>query len=615
MKRVVWLLALILLVLGAGTPSLAAQTGDPSFTISADTDTVDVGDTLELRVQAASAIETPQQPTLSIGGGLKIERTMTGQTEVVTIANGAMVQRHGLAITWVLRATAPGPASVMPAVLVAGVRHSGKRVALQVVPRGTHPRAAAPQNPFGGLHGPFGGFDPFRDLFGAPDERPPEAALEPATDPKLSMPVAPAPQAFLRASVDKTSAVVGEQVGLAIDLYTDLGLGSEPDFTDVHEAVTSDFVRHSLMADDNRPEMLGMAKIGGSVWLVKRIRKAALFALKAGELSILPMTMMIVGRHGALRMTDPITVHVAEPPVAGRPPGYSVGDVGRFTLAVEVTPRRVRRGDAISVTADLGGVGNLPDRLTIPSRSGVEWLEPEVHEKLGRVDADRWGGSRTTTWVVRMVGEGNVDLGELALAYWDPRRSVYETARAPLGSIEVLPGTAPAGSASRLLPGLPVARARLTRAGVHRQTDDSPWFWGFLAAPALLFAAAAGARAAAKRLAERLAARRSSPAREDARRVRAADRACQAADARAADRAIVRALEHAILVRKGVNVRGSTRVSAERDLLRAGVQASVAAELLSILAACEAARFSPDASHIEPARERWKRARAVLEAL
>lgn len=627
MKRIVWLLLPLLVVLGAGTPALAAQLDDPSFTISADSDTVGVGDTLELRVQAVSGIETPRQPNLSIGGGLKIERTMTGQTEVVTIANGAMVQRHGLTITWVLRATAPGAASVMPAVVVAGVRHSGKRVALQVLPAGAHPQTPAsqpgargshqpaPQNPFGGLHGPFGGFDPFRDLFGAPDQQTPEAGPEPATDPKLSLPAAPAPHAFLRASVDKTSAVVGEQVLFAIDLYTDLGLGSDLDFTDVHEAVTADFVRRSLMVDDNRPEMVGMAKIGGGIWLVKRIRKAALFALEAGELPILPMTMTIVGRRGALRASEPFTLHVEEPPVAGRPPGYSVGDAGRFTLAAEVTPRRVRRGEAVSVTADLGGVGNLPDRITVPLRAGVEWLEPETHDKLGRVDPDRWGGSRTMTWVVRMLGEGQVELGELTLPYWDPQRRVYETARAPLGSIEVLAGTAPAASESRSLPGLPAARASLTRARVRGHTDDSPWFWGFLAAPALLFVSVAGARAAAKRLAERLAARRSSPAREAGRRVHAAEGACKGADARAADAAIVRALEYATLVRRGVNVRGSTRAVAEHDLARAGVAESVVAELLSILASSEAARFSPDASNIEHARERWKRARAVLGAL
>jgi hypothetical protein len=275
----------------------------------------------------------------------------------------------------------------------------------------------------------------------------------------------------------------------------------------------------------------------------------------------------------------------------------------------------VKRGDVVSVTVDLGGVGNVPDRITVPARSGVEWLEPEVHEKVGRVDPDRWGGSRTMTWVVRMLSEGNIDLGELALPYWDPQRKVYETARATLGSIEVLPGTAPATSASSKLPDLPGARASLSRATARGHTDDSPWFWGFLVAPALVLASAAGARAAGKRVSERLAARSVSPARELERRVREADDACKGSDARAVDTAIVRALEHATVARRGVNVRGSTRVLAEKKLTDAGIDGAIAADLLSIVASCEEARFSPDGSKVEAARERWKRARRVLESL
>lgn len=620
MKRALWLLALALVALFAGGTARAAQVDDPSFTISADTDTFDVGDALELRVQVVSSIETPQSPTLALGHGLTIERTMTGQTELVTVMNGVAVQRHGLTITWVLRATAVGITGATPTVTVAGARHSAKRVTLHVTPAGTHAHKQAqrpnPMNPFGGLHGPFGGFDPFRDLFGSPeDDEPPIPAPKPATDPALSLSVAPAPLVFLRASVDKTSVVVGEQVVLAIDMYSDTGMVQQPGLDILHEATTADFVRHSLMIDDSKLEPMGMADVAGSIWAVGRLRKMALFPIKAGELRIEPMQAALSGVRMPARATEPITIHVVDPPAEGRPPGYALGDVGRFTLAAEVTPRRVKRGEVVSVTVDLGGVGNVPDRLTTPARSGVEWLEPEVHDKLGRVDANRWGGSRTLTYVVRMTAEGNVDLGELALAYWDPQRKVYDTARAVLGSIEVLPGSAPAASASSRLPDLPGARATLTRATVRAHTDDSPWFWGLLAGPALVFASAAGARAAGKRVAARIAERNASPSRELERRVRDAEEACRGKDARAVDAAIVRALEHATIARRGVNVRGMTRAVALEALASAGVDAKIARELFAVLEACEAARFSPEGAEIGAARDRWTRAKAALEAL
>lgn len=622
MRRWLSLLLLCLAALAVGAPARAAgQLDDPSFTITADTDTLELGGRLDLRAQIVSSIETPQQPQLAVAHGVTVERTLTGQTEIVSITNGVAVQKHGLSVTWVLRGTALGSTSVTPSVVVAGVRHAAKPVRLSVVGAGSLPhrqqqpqQQRTPQNPFGGFpFGGFGGFDPFRDLFGTPDETP-EVAQEPATDPKLSFDVAPAPHTFVRATVDKTSAVVGEQIILAIDRYVETGF--DPEFTDTHEAVTSDFIRHSLMADDTKAEPLGMAKVGGSIWAVLRIRKAALFPLKAGDLRIEPMQETIAGRRsGGVRATEPITIRVSEPPAAGRPAGYALGDVGRFTLSADVSPRRVKRGDVVSVTVDLNGIGNLPDRLAVPARAGVEWLEPEVHEKAGRVDADHWGGTRTTTWVVRMLSEGTVDLGEIALPHWDPQRKAYETARATLGAIEVLPGSAPAPSASAKLPGLPEARAGLARPGVRAHTDDAPWFWAFLAAPALVVLSATGARAAGKRLAARAAEKSASPERELDRRVREAASACEGTDARKADAAIVRALEQATIARRGVNVRGSTRASAKERLVEAGVKDAIAADLLALLAECEDARFSPDGAKADAARARWKRARAVLEDL
>src|SRR5581483_10698402 len=231
-------------------------------------------------------------------------------------------------------------------------------------------------------------------------------------DPKLSLENAPAPTAFLRATTDKKSAVVGEQVILEIDLYSEAGL-PEPDFNDPHEASTPQFVRRSLMIDDTKPEKLGQATAGGKLWDVKRIRRAALFPLEAGELTISAMSMNMISIRGrGVRMSDPISIHVEEPPKQGRPSNYALGDVGAYTLTAEVTPREVKRGDVVSVRMELSGKGNVPAAIPLPTRAGIEWMDSEVHEKIGRLDVDHWGGTRALTYVVKMKKEGDIDLGD-----------------------------------------------------------------------------------------------------------------------------------------------------------------------------------------------------------
>src|SRR5437588_8963097 len=115
------------------------------------------------------------------------------------------------------------------------------------------------------------------------------------------------------------------------------------------------------MKDNATIERTAYAKVGGRTYAVALLRKYALFPLRAGELEITPMRLRI-GRSGD-RLTETLSVRVTEPPMDHRPPGYVVGDVGRFTVTTDVTPREVERGAAISVNVDVSGVGNVPSSL------------------------------------------------------------------------------------------------------------------------------------------------------------------------------------------------------------------------------------------------------------
>ena len=587
-----------------------------------DEETVAVGDVIHLRLQAQAIDGSLSDPRPGTTSGFTVRGTSVMPSTSISIVNGVRTDRRGIDASWALHADRAGTFRIgPPSVAVGGVRQAARVITVTVVPPG---RAPARPRRGGGIFDfsnppPINPMDPFKGLIpGLVDDDPREPSAP--TDPKLALDAPRGQSAFLHAVVDKPQAVVGEQVTLSVYLYEDASeRGSE--FNDVHEVTAGDFLKRTLLENDAQARPIGNALVGGRLWTVKLARKSALFPLKTGNLEIGPMMLAISRARGGdpKRESEVLRVQVREPKVAGRPPGYVVGDVGHFALGAEVLPREIERGGAVGVNLELSGTGNLPSTLPVPARAGVEWLEPEVHEKLGATRDDKFGGKRTFSYVVRVKNEGDVDLGEVALPYWDPDASAYAVARVALGVLHVAPGQTPAASADQppeVLPGLPppfATRAATRRAEAH--FADSPTFWlGLVAAP-LAFALFAGARAGAETLRVSRASRATSPAAERRARIAAADAACRSGDARGGDAAISRALEWALIAGVGVNPRAAAGDALARELLDAGVSDDDARAAEEVYRACESARFSPDSANIDDVRARWTRARTLIDAL
>jgi hypothetical protein len=255
---------------------------------------------------------------------------------------------------------------------------------------------------------------------------------------ELALAEAPASEVFLRAIADKTTAVVGEQITVRFYLYYALD-GLDRFATDAREPSLRDFLRVSLLRtpDLHRPMR---TKVGTKLWYVRLIDRVALFPIRAGELVVEPYAMTFPTRAGnsVERRSDELSIEVTEPSLLGRPAGYRLGDVGNFKLSAEVKPRQVEQGGSVAVLARLEGFGALPTSLPVPQRTGVTWLEPEVKGSLDSQDG-RVGGTRSFGFVVRVDDVGEVDLGTLALPYYDPERRSYDSTEVALGKISVSP--------------------------------------------------------------------------------------------------------------------------------------------------------------------------------
>jgi hypothetical protein len=623
-------LAMLLLALGAMllvlAPARVARAAMPQMEVNVEPDVIGAGDTVQLQMSVrVSGGEQPDDPRLSSTGGLhQVGQAHISTSSAVTIVNGRRQDSVGVDVVWVLRADRPGTYTVGPPTITVGNhRYAGRAVQVHVVPAGHAP----PRNidPFSGQ----GQLDPFQSLQnllqqGMMDPPPPEQLSVPQTDPKLALDSARGRTAFLHATLDKTQAVLGEQLTLSVYLYVDASIGREPPANDVHEVNAADFLKKSLQDDENSTEIVGTAMVEGRPWVVKLVRRSALFPLRTGDLTIGPMSLALVRNGssvGSQRESETLHVRVTEPPVNGRPPGYVMGDVGHFALDVHVDPRTIERDGAVGVEVDLTGSGNLPAMLPVPARTDVEWLSPTTHEKLGRLDGNKFGGSRHFSYVVKLHKEGDLDLGEIAMPYWDPDARTYAYARAPLGTVKVTPGATAKSStrddADLPLANLPAPRATLAGLPPARSfVTDKPLFWFSLLGAPLVVLAGLGATSLGGNLRKKRADQAASPMADWKEKVDRADKASRDVDARAADAATLRALHAAPQAFFGMSIRAAqSSADIVGALVKAGVKDDVAERYAEVVRACEVDRYAPEPASVETVRARWTLAKRLMNEL
>jgi hypothetical protein len=599
---------LVALVVLALSPAAQAQV---SIQTGVSARKVELGQSVQFQIIAmdSSGQVTPSDPELSAPAGVEVRGPSVGTQTQVSINNGRMTQSVGISATWSLTPRRVGTIRIGPAsVDVGGGRRAQSRVeTIEVVPQGSLPRNVPRRfDPFS--FDPFGGMSPFPSNPFAPRDEPDEP---PPVPEEYRVERAPDPVAFLRAVVTPEKPVVGEQVTLRVYAYGGRGRFAD---SNASEPSRADFLAYST-PDAGVGEQAVRVRIGEQDFIALKIMEIALFPLHSGECVIGSMTMTFQGpgyrsQTPVVRKSEPIVLDVGEPPLRGRPPGYKLGDVGEFELSARVDPLRIVAGDAVAVVARLSGTGNVPSSLVVPQQRGIEWLKPSVTE-----DIDVKGGSvrglRVFTYVVKLEDPGRVDLGELTLPYYDPKRGTYAVARAELGKVQVDPSparaAAPAASTSSTraagngAAALPSARPALTAFALPpAPLTDGLGFWAILlGAPLAVVLAGAGIELG-KRAAERMKSRRTDPDRLALDALREADDAARAGRARETAGAVERALFRAIEAGTGLKARALLRNELEAALTGAGLAGPTVSETLSLLDACETLRFTDGADQTAP---------------
>jgi hypothetical protein len=495
------------------------------------------------------------------------------------------VQR-GISANWELTPTKEGTFVIpSPTVTLGGqARTASGNLRIKVVPRGSLPTRPPPRS------GPFSMF-PFRfDEIEVPDDEPLELPEEAR---KLALKREPDPYVFIRLVADKESAVVGEQVTLSYYVYyrTDLQL------TVQREPALTDFLRVPIEKAPGTDAPI-ITTVGDYRYHVKLLDRVAVFPLRVGDLKTGIVYTKFTGHRFSgnelERSSNEVTVEVHEPPLAGRPAGYKLGDVGTYTLSATVTPREARVGDTVAVEVKLAGRGSLPTALKIPERTGVEWLQPERQEEI-EPENEKVAGWRVFRYAVRFTEAGETDLGAIELPYYDEDKKEYQVARAELGDVRVRPrkdGASPE-DAPEQDPFASLGKPRQALDGYDASSErgfDPKLLWSLVVVPPAGVMLSGLVWSLVLSLRRRRAERQRDPA---ALARRALGDLSPAGDPKDRAAAAERALHLGIEAATGVKSRGVLLLELSGRLEQAGLEPAMVNELIELLEFCATVRFDP----------------------
>ncbi|MDQ3263326.1 MAG: BatD family protein [Myxococcota bacterium] len=566
--------------------SSAALGAEVEFFQTAEPKELGTDDTLRLSIMASNApadarVQFPETDDFEV-----LSRSQSTEMSYALGAGGGSEIKRITKWVLVMRPKRAGNLTIPSSLLVTGGGRNYRADAIKVtVKKGHVSSTPTPRDPYPGFPPPFGR--------GAPPDQPPVQI--PRGDSDL----------FLRSYVDQDEAYVGEQVTFSVYVFSRVDLSSvdTPNMPKLEGFWTEEFDTPSQLAGEQRV-------INGVPYRSYLLRRRALFAVKPGTVEIGPVeaeltTGFLFSNRRVRRKSNPLTLTIKPLPASGKPAGFSANNVGQWRVNTEVTETRIALGQPTTVRVILEGQGNLKNvslpPLVVPS--GLRAFDPTTTDRLS--SRGEMGGRRVQEYLVMPQQTGSFTLPGLAFPYFDPEEGRYQVSRTDPIEITVEAGaagatgtqsTASAESPKNVL--LAGGLKPLRHQAVFEPQGPALWersfFFPALIAPPFLFFSVLLGGALRQRL-----------GREDAessrrRRARAARARLAAAEKLKADGPpdafygeVEKALLHFLEAKLEGPIAGLTRDGLDERMAQARIAAEKRAQVLAVLEACDAARYSP----------------------
>ena len=446
--------------------------------------------------------------------------------------------------------------------------------------------------------------------------------LPQATAPSGPSPVdpgAPAPPeaasggSFIRLVTDKQKAYVGEALSATWFLY----LNQPADKYDTQvEPTMEGFWSEDVTLPSRRGGMvLNDEVVQGRHYQVGAAMRKALFPLHPGRLTIGPMEAQLSRvdffgtpmRSQRLRST-PTNLEILPLPAQGQPNAFDPANVGTFTFTRRIDRTQVATGEAVTLTLEIAGHGNLR-KVALPAPPKLDgW---KTYDPRLQVNIDPGNGVEgTKSAEILMLPErpGTYQIPGQTLDYFDPAKEKYEQASVPAIAITVTGGAlAGAGGAAPASPP-PGAGLENVIAGeirpIHTRGDlrrnlgasfvHSGAFAGVLFAPPLLFVVAVlGLGLRDKLSADTGATRRRRSRKKVQAHLTAAEQHRRRRDLGAFYNELDRVVREALSHRLGLPAAGLRMDELREHLGKLGLPDADTARVVALLEDCDRARFAP----------------------
>jgi hypothetical protein len=249
---------------------------------------------------------------------------------------------------------------------------------------------------------------------------------------------------FLKAYINKTKGVVGDQFIATYKLYTRLDI--------------SGIVNQKLpdnggfwKEDINLPErtVFTQENINGLVYNTAVIKQTVLFPQKSGKIKVEPLEVtfrvrtkeqgggnrrsvfdQFFGRHVEKDMvvkSNSLNINIDAVPQKGKPSDYS-GGVGRFTFSAKPDKTEMNSNDAFNFNISIKGSGNIQllqaPKVDFPA--DFETYDPKTTDK-NSATANGVSGRKTYNYLVIPRHSGDFVIPEIRFSYYDTKSKRYKT--------------------------------------------------------------------------------------------------------------------------------------------------------------------------------------------
>ncbi len=251
---------------------------------------------------------------------------------------------------------------------------------------------------------------------------------------------------FIKAFVDKSNPIQGEQIIVTYKIYTSLPVSQ---YTIDKLASFNGFWSEKLNNDKEKPKQTNEV-INGVNYTVAEIYRVALFAQRSGALKLEPLGVKCIVQKRSQRQrqnifddffnpffdnvqnvelnlkSNALTINVGSLPSQNRTSDFN-GIVGSFTLTSEIDQTKLKVNDAANLKIKISGKGNLKmiEEPKINFPPNLETYAPKVSDNISVTSAGI-SGTRTFEYLIIPRSGGDFKINSVAFSFYNPVTKSYE---------------------------------------------------------------------------------------------------------------------------------------------------------------------------------------------